>query len=75
MAGAAGGQQAPAVPREDKSLRECGHCGAQVGGSDREGKLVAKLLACGRCRAAHYCSAECQRSAWPAHKKECKKKE
>ena len=26
---------------------------------------------CGRCREAYYCSEECQRSAWPAHKEAC----
>jgi hypothetical protein len=27
---------------------------------------------CSRCRAVHFCSAVCQRKAWPEHKKECK---
>lgn len=30
-----------------------------------------KLQRCSRCQKAHYCSTECQKAAWPAHKKEC----
>jgi len=30
-----------------------------------------KLLACSKCRMAHYCSKECQRADWKAHKKLC----
>ncbi|KAL4452141.1 hypothetical protein ABPG75_007803 [Micractinium tetrahymenae] len=30
------------------------------------------LMRCGRCRAAQYCSVECQRKDWAAHKKACK---
>ncbi len=30
-----------------------------------------KLLVCQRCRTAHYCSKECQRTAWKGHKSEC----
>ncbi|KAJ7606967.1 hypothetical protein DFH06DRAFT_236314 [Mycena polygramma] len=33
----------------------------------KEGKMR-----CGRCRRYLYCSTECQRKDWPAHKKECK---
>jgi len=29
------------------------------------------LQACSRCKKPSYCNAECQRAAWPAHKKEC----
>jgi hypothetical protein len=28
--------------------------------------------ACGKCRSAWYCSVECQRASWPAHKPACK---
>jgi hypothetical protein len=30
-----------------------------------------KLLKCGCCRLAEYCSKECQKKAWPEHKKTC----
>lgn len=31
-----------------------------------------KLLTCGRCKTVKYCSANCQRAAWGAHKAACK---
>ncbi|KAL7536911.1 hypothetical protein ACHAWF_005603 [Thalassiosira exigua] len=33
------------------------------------------LLLCGRCRFEHYCSADCQKAAWPRHKSSCKRLE
>ena len=44
----------------------CGADGCTVGGGGD-----VKLLRCARCRAAHYCSQECQRAAWPAHRRVC----
>ena len=35
--------------------------------------MTVKLLACSRCKFAHYCSPDCQKAAWPTHKKVCKK--
>nr|GAT56403.1 predicted protein [Mycena chlorophos] len=32
----------------------------------------ALLKICSRCRVARYCSAECQKKAWPKHKTSCK---
>ncbi|XP_064651817.1 uncharacterized protein LOC135502734 isoform X2 [Lineus longissimus] len=32
-----------------------------------------KMKRCGKCRAVHYCSAECQKLDWPRHKASCKK--
>lgn len=33
----------------------------------------AKLLTCSRCKSVFYCNSACQKSHWPAHKKDCKK--
>jgi len=32
-----------------------------------------KLLVCGRCKGAEYCSVDCQRADWKAHKGTCRK--
>ena len=32
-----------------------------------------KLLICSACRSASYCSTDCQKKAWSAHKKQCTK--
>lgn len=42
--------------------RACGNCGTTD---------AAKLKRCSRCLAARFCSAACQRAAWPAHKLVC----
>lgn len=42
----------------------CAHCGAK-----------SPPHRCGRCRAAFFCSAECQRKAWPVHKHECRSRD
>lgn len=44
----------------------CSHCGA----SAREGG--GKLLRCGKCRLAAYCSPECQRAGWRVHRAQCR---
>ena len=35
-------------------------------------RAAPHLLTCGRCQVAAFCSVECQRAAWPAHKAWCK---
>uniref|UniRef100_Q8C2Y2 [histone H3]-lysine(4) N-trimethyltransferase n=1 Tax=Mus musculus TaxID=10090 RepID=Q8C2Y2_MOUSE len=30
-----------------------------------------KLMRCSQCRIAKYCSAKCQKKAWPDHRREC----
>ena len=44
-------------------LFECAHCATT--------KEKSALFQCNRCRLTLYCSAECQRAAWPAHKLAC----
>jgi hypothetical protein len=53
---------APAAP----AAQACSGCGRapDAGG--------AAFNLCGGCRVASYCSAECQRAQWPAHKAACK---
>ena len=63
---------------------ECLHLGAQTmstgmtksacaNGGKAESQLQggAKLLRCGRCKSASYCSKECQAQAWKGHKATC----
>jgi hypothetical protein len=38
-----------------------------------EVQVADRLKRCDRCRSVAYCSVECQRSDWKAHKKECAK--
>ena len=42
--------------------KKCSACGASA----------EKLLRCSTCSQTCYCSSQCQRAAWPAHKLECK---
>ncbi|RYP23402.1 hypothetical protein DL765_001107 [Monosporascus sp. GIB2] len=45
---------------------KCRNCNAT------ESKKGGRLLKCTRCRAAAYCSQECQRKDWKKHRMECK---
>ena len=54
-----------AAPRKGKA---CAHCGATA----PESPGAVKLLRCGRCKSAFFCSAECQRAAWKTHKAVCR---
>ena len=47
-----------------------GRCGACAGPGGPG--LASRLLACGRCFAAWYCSPDCQLAAWPAHRPACR---
>jgi len=46
----------------------CWHCGAKP-------KYNQKFKKCSACLEVRYCSEECQRNDWCAHKKVCKKRE
>ncbi|KAJ6518291.1 hypothetical protein C8R47DRAFT_1086481 [Mycena vitilis] len=52
--------------RVERQELTCRHCG--VNGS----ALSSSLKVCGRCRDVSYCSTECQRLAWKAHKVVCR---
>ncbi|GJE89434.1 zinc finger MYND domain-containing protein [Phanerochaete sordida] len=59
----------PPSNHRDLTSRQCQHCW--------KGKGLKypnlKLSACAGCQVATYCSKECQRLAWPAHKDVCKR--
>jgi hypothetical protein len=58
---------APAVPARDtrELLRGvCCGCGAEDPHN--------RMRKCARCRAARYCTPECQRSHWKVHRAECR---
>jgi hypothetical protein len=69
MAARGGGAGAGAAGAGGAAATVCGRCGKAAG----TGSVPAKLWRCGRCKAASYCSAECQRAAWKAgHKADCR---
>jgi hypothetical protein len=62
----AGGAAAVAAPAA-RPARSCAVCGAAArpdGG---------RLLVCSRCQNTRFCSADCQRRAWPLHKESCRR--
>ncbi|RHY39028.1 hypothetical protein DYB38_002092 [Aphanomyces astaci] len=55
---------------ESAAVRGCHECGTlQRFTTDNPD---GKLLLCGRCRHAAYCSRDCQKAAWKGHKGQCK---
>ncbi len=44
--------------------KQCGNC-FQPASTEK------MLKTCGKCKTAYYCSLECQKTAWPTHKKVC----
>uniref|UniRef100_K3WA79 MYND-type domain-containing protein n=1 Tax=Globisporangium ultimum (strain ATCC 200006 / CBS 805.95 / DAOM BR144) TaxID=431595 RepID=K3WA79_GLOUD len=57
-------------PADEEKAAGCAHCGiAQRFTADNP---EGKLMKCGGCRSAEYCSRECQKKAWKTHKVQCK---
>lgn len=50
--------------RDHYATKRCNTCGAN--------RFHAKIFLCSKCKAAAYCSKECQRMAWKGHKAACK---
>ena len=55
---------------ENMAEHVCHHCFNMVI-RDKSGKPTTTLLKCSACKFARYCSRDCQKKAWPMHKKEC----
>ena len=58
------------------TTHECAECGKCDGVSVHGDKMniTPRLLKCGACKVAHYCSQTCQKKHWREHKKVCKTK-
>jgi hypothetical protein len=55
------------APAAESSVEACHFC------AKSQAHIASRLKLCNRCRSVSYCSVECQRSDWSAHKKECAK--
>ncbi|KAG5717330.1 hypothetical protein E4T56_gene9305 [Termitomyces sp. T112] len=56
----------------EREVRYCSNCGKtenEIAAKDK----AAVLQLCGDCRSVRYCSAKCQLTDWPVHRKICKK--
>ena len=68
---AGGTEELRRVEELSRQMQELGVCGTAIGRTcDVCGVMVEKLKMC-PCRAALYCSAACQKQAWPSHKVAC----
>ena len=45
----------------------CNHCGAR--------EADAQLRACSGCYSVRYCGVTCSKTAWPAHKEDCRRRQ
>jgi hypothetical protein len=55
------------APAPESNVAACHFC------AKSQAHVAARLKLCNRCRSVSYCSVECQRSDWSAHKKVCAK--
>jgi hypothetical protein len=55
------------APAAESSVESCHFC------AKSQSHVASRLKLCNRCRSVFYCSVECQRGDWSAHKKECVK--
>jgi ankyrin repeat protein len=55
------------APAPESSVEACHFC------AKSQAHFASRLKLCIRCRSVRYCSVECQRGDWSAHKKECAK--
>ena len=55
---------------ENMAEHVCHYCFTMVI-RDKSGKPTTTLMKCSSCKFARYCSRDCQKKHWPAHKKEC----
>ena len=53
---------------DSSTSAKCGNAACPNPSSD-----ASKLLFCGRCKEASYCSRECQEATWPTHKTTCQR--
>ncbi|VDC07635.1 unnamed protein product [Peniophora sp. CBMAI 1063] len=51
---------------EERSTRSCLHCGVR--------DVQKALSRCARCQSCYYCSKDCQKADWEAHKKSCQER-
>ncbi len=58
--------------KEVKSITRMGLCCNKLCSAPNGMVERRSLLCCTGCHAANYCSRECQKAAWPEHKKKCK---
>lgn len=54
--------------KESELVRAVCPCGKHENLSSQ----VRTTMKCGKCKKARYCSAQCQRQAWPDHKSQCR---
>lgn len=59
----------PPAPESEWRRKACSHCGV----TDLKLQFCTACITAGRACPAGYCGKECQKKAWPTHKKVCKR--